>query len=60
MPHTKSLAVSHQHSVWCRVKEEHLVAIRLSRSLAVAVAVLGVLKARAAFVPIDPDLPQGA
>ncbi|RFM33510.1 non-ribosomal peptide synthetase [Chitinophaga silvisoli] len=46
------------------LKEEHgvvhgdLVGIHLSRSEWVVVAILGVLKAGAAYVPIDPEYPQ--
>ncbi|MFE3525644.1 amino acid adenylation domain-containing protein [Streptomyces sp. NPDC059161] len=39
------------------VRPERLVAISLERSVDVVVAVLAVLKAGAAYVPIDPDCP---
>lgn len=39
------------------VKEETLVPICLERSLEMSVGILGILKAGAAYVPIDPDYP---
>jgi amino acid adenylation domain-containing protein len=36
----------------------HRVAVRARRSVALLVAVLGVLKAGAAYVPVDPDAPR--
>ena len=38
-------------------EEEVLVAVRLPRGLALVVALLGVLKAAMAYVPIDPSHP---
>ncbi|WP_054010856.1 non-ribosomal peptide synthetase [Arthrobacter sp. ERGS1:01] len=35
------------------------VAVRLGRSTLLAVAILGILKSGAAYVPIDPDYPEG-
>lgn len=40
-----------------REEEELLVAVRLPRGLALVVALLGVLKAGMAYVPIDPSHP---
>ncbi|HKH62399.1 MAG TPA: amino acid adenylation domain-containing protein, partial [Flavitalea sp.] len=40
------------------VKEETLVPICLDRSLEMIVAILGILKAGAAYVPIDPEYPE--
>ena len=37
---------------------EDMVAICLARSLEMVIAILGILKAGAAYVPIDPDYPQ--
>jgi len=46
-----------QYLIQLGVKEEHCVAICLERSLLLPVAVLGVLKAGAAYVPLDPGFP---
>ncbi|MEO7536236.1 MAG: amino acid adenylation domain-containing protein, partial [Ferruginibacter sp.] len=40
------------------VKKETLVPIILDRSLDMIIAILGILKAGAAYVPIDPEYPQ--
>jgi amino acid adenylation domain-containing protein len=40
------------------VKPDSLVAICMERSLEMMVGILGILKANAAYVPIDPDYPQ--
>ncbi|MCU7552942.1 amino acid adenylation domain-containing protein, partial [Chitinophagaceae bacterium LB-8] len=40
------------------VKEETLVPLCLDRSLEMMVGILGILKAGAAYVPIDPEYPQ--
>ncbi|MEL6454455.1 MAG: amino acid adenylation domain-containing protein [Cyanobacteria bacterium J06623_5] len=46
------------HLVELGVRAEQLVAISVVRSPAMIVAFLGVLKAGAAYVPIDPDYPE--
>ncbi|HYC27566.1 MAG TPA: amino acid adenylation domain-containing protein, partial [Chitinophagaceae bacterium] len=40
------------------VRQEHMVAMCLERGTEVAVALLGILKAGAAYVPIDPSYPK--
>ncbi|MDO6431640.1 amino acid adenylation domain-containing protein [Flavitalea sp. BT771] len=40
------------------IQEEHLVAVCLERSVEMMVALLGILKAGAAYVPLDPAYPQ--
>jgi len=40
------------------VKTEEIIPICLERSLEMAVAILAVLKANAAFIPVDPGLPK--
>jgi amino acid adenylation domain-containing protein/thioester reductase-like protein len=40
------------------VKEETLVAICIPRSLEMMIGILGILKAGAAYVPVDPEYPQ--
>lgn len=40
------------------VKTEDLIAICIERSLAMMIGILGILKAGAAYVPIDPDYPK--
>ncbi len=47
------------HLVELGVARGDLVGIQLDRSLDVVVAVLGVMKAGAAYVPLDPGLPPG-
>jgi amino acid adenylation domain-containing protein len=42
------------------VKPETLVGIYAERSLAIVIAILGVLKAGGAFVPLDPTYPQAS
>ena len=42
----------------CGVKKESLIPICLDRSPEMIVAILGILKAGAAYVPIDPEYPQ--
>lgn len=42
----------------CDIRTEDLVAIFLDRSFDVVIAILGILKAGAAYVPIDPAYPQ--
>ena len=42
------------------IGRESLVGIALERSLEMVVAIVGVLKAGAAYVPLDPEYPQGA
>ena len=42
----------------CGVKKESLIPICLNRSSEMIVAILGILKAGAAYVPIDPEYPQ--
>ncbi len=41
----------------CGVDQDHLVGICLKRSLEMAIALLGILKAGAAYVPLDTDYP---
>lgn len=43
----------------CGVGRESLVGICIDRSLDMAVGILGILKAGAAYVPLDPDYPEG-
>ncbi|EHS57515.1 non-ribosomal peptide synthetase [Paenibacillus sp. Aloe-11] len=40
------------------VKREHLVAVMLERSADMIIAVLGIMKAGAAYVPVDPTYPK--
>ncbi|ROI04070.1 amino acid adenylation domain-containing protein [Chryseobacterium sp. G0240] len=40
------------------IEPDDLIAVKLNRSEKVIVAILGVLKSGAAYVPIDPDYPQ--
>ena len=42
-----------------RVKDEDLVAVRMSRSAGMVVAMMGILRARAAYMPIDITFPRG-
>jgi len=51
---------ANQLAHWLRrrgVRSEHRVAVALERSTSIVVALLGVLKAGAAYVPIDPGYP---
>ena len=41
------------------VQHESLVAVRMSRSVGMVVALLGILRSGAAYVPIDPTYPGG-
>jgi len=41
------------------VGHEDLVGVHMQRSVGMVVALVGVLKAGAAYVPIDPTFPQG-
>ncbi|MEH6459971.1 amino acid adenylation domain-containing protein [Chitinimonas sp. JJ19] len=47
-----------RHIVAAGVKPGELVAITLDRGLPLVVAILGVLKAGAAYLPIDPSVPE--
>jgi amino acid adenylation domain-containing protein len=40
------------------VKPDHIVAIMVERSLEMIIGILGILKAGAAYLPIDPNFPQ--
>jgi amino acid adenylation domain-containing protein len=40
------------------VKPDHIVALLLERSIEMVIAILGILKAGAAYLPIDPDYPE--
>ena len=42
----------------CGIKEKMLVPVCINRSLEMIIGILGILKAGAAYVPIDPDYPQ--
>lgn len=45
------------HLLSLGTRPEHLVALRMDRSIEVVCAILGILKAGAAYVPIDPSNP---
>ena len=45
------------HLLSLGTQPEHLIALRMDRSIAVVCAILGILKAGAAYVPIDPSNP---
>lgn len=50
--------VAHYLQSQFSIKPEDIVAIKLPRSQWLVVAILGILKAGAAYLPIDPDYPQ--
>jgi amino acid adenylation domain-containing protein/thioester reductase-like protein len=47
------------HLIECGLQEEDVVGVLLDRSCDTVVAILGILKAGGAFLPIDPAMPNG-
>jgi hypothetical protein len=56
--HTASNQLAHFLQAHYAVRPDDLIGLKLERSDKLLVALLGVLKAGAAYVPIDPDYPQ--
>jgi amino acid adenylation domain-containing protein len=54
-------AKSHRLASWLvqkGVKPDNIVGIKMERSLEMVAGILGILKARGAYLPIEPDLPR--